>query len=82
MPETRYREVVTYPEGLSAEERILSNAIITQEPYEISDEQLAEEAEQATCEEYLSHSPPLMTQPEVCYLLRAFAKKLGYKVEE
>lgn len=48
---------------------------------EVSDEELAEEAEQATCEEYLATSPPLMSQVEVCFLLRAFGKKLGYKVD-
>lgn len=47
----------------------------------VSDEELAEDVEQATCEEYLATSPPLMTQVEVCFLLRAFGKKLGYKVD-
>jgi len=57
------------------------NVLGYEDVYEVSDEQLAEEAEQATCEEYLGQSPPLMTFVEVCFLLRAFGKKLGYEVK-
>lgn len=70
MPETRYNEI--YKDGV----------LITKEPYEVSDEELAEEAEQATCEEYLGHSPDVITPPEIWFLLRCLAKKLGYKVEQ
>ena len=69
MPETRY--IREFKDGVE----------VNRIPYEVSDEELAEEAEQATCEEYLKHSSNVMTQPEMWYLLRAFAKKLGYKVE-
>ena len=40
MPEIRYNTEVSYPEGLSAEERVTENAIITKTPYEVSDEEL------------------------------------------
>lgn len=51
------------------------------DPIPKSDEELAEETEQATCGEYLSHSSDVIKLPEIWFLLRAFAKKLGYKVE-
>lgn len=70
MPETRYNEI--YKDGV----------LISQEPYEVSDEQLAEETEQTTCEEYLKHSSDVITQPEIWYLLRVFGKKLGYTIGE
>ena len=45
MPETRYTTETSYPKGLTAEEKTLDRAIITKIPYEVSDEELAEEAE-------------------------------------
>lgn len=45
MPETRYSRLYGYPPELTAERKVLANAIITQLPYEFSDEQLADEAE-------------------------------------
>jgi len=68
MTEIRYIE--QYEDG------ILINSI----PYQVSDEQLAAEAEQLTCENYLALSPAVITQPQIWYLLRAFAKKLGYTI--
>lgn len=44
MPETRYRESSKYPHDLPAAERVTANAEIVLEPYEVSDEQLADEA--------------------------------------
>lgn len=49
--------------------------------YEVSDEELAQEEEDRLCKEYLSHSPDVITPPEIWYLLRCFAKKLGYEVK-
>lgn len=69
MPETRYTE--EYKDG----------KLVDRIPFEVSDEELAEEAETVTCEEYLHHSAAVITQPEMWFLLRAFAKRLGYKVE-
>lgn len=43
MPETRYRPQYEYPKGLTSEEKTLDKAIITRIPYEVSDEELAEE---------------------------------------
>jgi len=68
MPEIRYIE--QYKDG----------ELVTRIPYEVSDEELATEIERQTCEEYLAHSPLVITQPEIWYLLRAFAKKLGYRI--
>jgi len=50
MPETRYVEVYTYPAGLSAAKRIPKNAKITYEPYEVTDEELVDEAERKEME--------------------------------
>lgn len=51
MPETRYIYKYTYPEGLTAEEKIPANAIIEQIPYEVSDEQLYMEQLEKECNE-------------------------------
>lgn len=48
---------------------------------EIPEEELAQEEEDRTCGEYLARSSNVITQPEIWYLLRAFGKKLGYKVD-
>lgn len=66
MPETRYTKV--YKDGV----------LIDEEPYEVSDEELAQEADEATCEEYLGHSPDVITPPQMWFILRHFGKKLGY----
>lgn len=68
MPETRYSEI--YEQG--------TGQVIDYEPYEVSDEELAQELEDAACQEYLATSPDVITMPQMWYLLRAFAKKLGY----
>lgn len=44
MPETRYRKGYTYPADMPAADKIPANATIVQEPYEVSDAQLALEA--------------------------------------
>ena len=45
MPETRYHTITKYPDGLSGKDKTLDKAVIIQEPYEVSDEQLADETE-------------------------------------
>lgn len=69
MPKTRY-----------IEEYDNQGRLVNSVPYEVSDEEVASEQEKATCEVYLAQSPDVITQPEIWYLLRAFAKQLGYKV--
>jgi len=54
---------------------------IGETPYEVSDEELQEETNQAICEEYLSHSVDSVKMPEIWWLLRYFGKKLGFKFE-
>jgi len=70
MPETRYTD-----------EYDNDGNIINRIPYEISDEELAEEAEKATCEQYLAFSPSVITPPQIWFLIRALAKKLGYELK-
>ncbi len=43
MPETRYIEEYTYPEGMPAKDKILANATVKRIPYEVSDEQIEAE---------------------------------------
>ena len=50
MPETRYRTEYTYSEDLSPEEMTPVNATVEEIPYEVSDKQLAEEAERKAME--------------------------------
>lgn len=45
MPETRNITVQTWPEGTPVEDKIPENAIITYEPYEVSDEEIEAEIE-------------------------------------
>lgn len=45
MPETRHRTKISYPEGLSGAEKTLDKATITQEPYEVSDEEIEADIE-------------------------------------
>ncbi len=52
----RYGETYTYPEGMAAKDKIPANATIIREPYEVSDEQLAQEAEDARREELTNKS--------------------------
>lgn len=86
MPEIRYQTEMNYPPGIPADEKTAANAKangwITYIPYEVSDEELAQEEEERQCEEYLGHSPGSIPQHEIWYLLRAFGKRLGYKVEQ
>ena len=74
MPETRYGETYTYPEGMAAKDKIPANAIIVREPYEVSDEQLAQEAEDARRKELTNKSN--RSSKEVSELLSLVAKKL------
>lgn len=55
--------------------------IIDKVPYEVSDEQLDNEQTDATCEQYLANSPPLIPMPQIVYLLRAYGQKLGLKFD-
>lgn len=68
MPETRYIEVYDN-----------HGNIIALEPYEVSDEQLAEEAERATIEGYLAQSPPAITMPQLWAVIRHLARRAGLK---
>ncbi len=56
MPETRYIETYAYPKGMAAKDKLPANAVITHEPYEVSDKQLAQEAEDARREELTNKS--------------------------
>lgn len=46
--------------------------------FEVSDEQLQDEADRLLCEQYLAQSPPVITMPELWFILRCLAKQLGY----
>ncbi len=73
MPETRYIETYTYPEGMAAKDKLPANAIIVREPYEVSDEQLAQEAEDARRKELTNKS---RSSKEASELLTLIARKL------
>ena len=45
MPKTRYNKRYIYPKHLFPAEKTLENAIVEEIPYEVSDEELADEAE-------------------------------------
>lgn len=51
-------------------------------PYEVSDEEVADEADRATCEKYLAKSSEVIKQPEIWWLLRYFGKRLGFEIKE
>ncbi len=80
MPETRYAEEYTYPEGMKAEDKIPANAQIKQIPYEVSDEQLAQEAQEAKVIELVAK--PIRTTSESNQLIDLLASKLGYELSE
>lgn len=68
MPETRYSEV--YEQG--------TGQLISYEPYEVSDEQLQQEADEARATEILATSPSAITMPEIWQLLRILARRAGF----
>lgn len=45
---------------------------------ELTPEEVATMEERAACEEYLKQPTKRITQPQTQYLLRVFAKRLGY----
>lgn len=51
MPETRYIEEYSYDPKLKAKDKVLANAVVTQIPYEVSDEELDAELEAEAREE-------------------------------
>lgn len=72
------------------EERIIEHFALSDDPqpqkigettYEVSDHELAEEEAHATVEEYLAESPAVISQPQMWFIIRQLAKKLGYKVQ-
>lgn len=67
MTETRYIEV--YEQG--------TGQVIGYEAYEVSDEQLQREHDEARASEILATSPDAITMPEIWELLRIFARRLG-----
>lgn len=66
MPETRYVEV---SDG--------QGNVVDLEPYEVSDEELQEEADLATAQGYLASSPDVISQPEMWFLIRYLARRIG-----
>ena len=74
MSETRYTQVVSYPEGLSAEEKILENAVITYEPYEVSDEELEREANEKFLQDILNMVDSDIKVPQIGKILKALIK--------
>ena len=73
MPETRYIETYAYPKGMAAKDKLPANATITREPYEVSDERLEQEAEDARCEELANKSS--RSSKEASELLTLIAKR-------
>ena len=74
MPETRYNEEYTYPDGLTPEEKIPANATINKIPYEVSDEQLDIEAAEKTIAELAALADSDLKVPQVGKFLKALAK--------
>ena len=68
MPETRY-----------IDEYDNDGNLINHIAYDVSDEQLTAEAELATIESYLAHSPPNITAPQIWATIRYIAKRVGLK---
>lgn len=50
---TRYITVYTYPKDMPAKDKVIANATITQEPYEVSDEEVEAELKRQAREEAL-----------------------------
>lgn len=67
MPETRYIEL--YEQG--------TGRLIGTESYEVSDEELQHEADQARAAELIATSPAAITMPEIWELLRILARRLN-----
>ena len=78
MPEIRVVKIVYGTGGLDPTKP--NNNIIEKETTIISDDQLKEEADLLLAEQYLKLSPAVITQPQIWFLLRYLAKKLGLKV--
>jgi len=74
MSEIRYRTNYQYPEDLPAEERVTENAIITQEPYEVSDEQLEQEADEKLLQDILDMADSDIKVPQIGKILKALIK--------
>lgn len=67
MPETRHIEI--YEQG--------TGEVIGYEPYEVSDEQLQSEHDEARATEILATSPNVITMPEIWELLRILIQHQG-----
>ena len=65
MPETRYIEEYTYPDGLTPAEKI---------PYEVSDEQLAQEEAEKTIAELSALADDDLKVPQIGKFLKALAR--------
>jgi len=74
MPETKYIEEYTYPDGLTAAEKTPANAIINKIPYEVSDEQLEQEAAEKAIAELSALADGDLKVPQVGKFLKALAK--------
>lgn len=76
MPETRYIETVTYPNGLTAEEKEHTNpkAKKTREPYEVSDAELERESAEQVIGELSAKADQDITNSEMARFLKALAK--------
>ena len=70
MPETRYHEAKTYKNGELIEEESI--------PYEVSDEELEREAQEARIKELVAKSS--RTSAENSQLINLLASKLGYEL--
>lgn len=74
MPETRNTEVFDYPEGMKAADKILANAEITLEPYEVSDEELGRETAERVITELSDLADEDLKVPQVGKFLKALAR--------
>lgn len=76
MVETRYNEIYTYPEGMSPEDRTPTNAVIEQIPENISDEELAEEAERKAMEKAENLIDAISNLAEAKVFLKRLVRRL------
>lgn len=74
MSEIRYNTNHIYPEGLEAKDRVLANAIIKKIPYEVSDNELADEAAEKTVAELSALTDSALKVPQVGKFLKALAR--------
>lgn len=74
MPETRYIEEYTYPDGLTPAEKIPQNATIKKIPYEVSDEELEMDAAERTIAELSSLADDDLKVPQIGKFLKALAR--------